>query len=258
MPLLNSLWKNNSPLYESTSLFMGENIQETHSPLSKTLTDIPNYQRTKNISKSADLHVKIVVVGDGAIGKTCLLISYTQRKFPEDYIPTVFENYVTKIDGPKGEVIELALWDTAGQEEYSRLRPLSYTDVDILLVCYSIDNWTSLNNVQELWIPEVKHFCPNTPIILVGLKSDLYALDDLDSLVDPKDADSLAQSLGAFMHLQCSSKSRHNIEEIFNIAITTSLYEDIYNYKKNHRFKTIFKKIPPYKKNIRRHKCIIL
>lgn len=102
--------------------------------------------------------------------------------------------------------VELALWDTAGQEDYDRLRPLSYPDTDVILMCFSIDSPDSLGetfcpvfpslhcslsavpivlivcsvlgfppteNIPEKWTPEVKHFCPNVPIILVGNKKDL-------------------------------------------------------------------------------------
>lgn len=69
--------------------------------------------------------------------------------------------------------VELALWDTAGQEDYDRLRLLSYPDTDVIVMCFSIDLPDSLENIQDKWIPEVKHFCPNVPIILVGNKRDL-------------------------------------------------------------------------------------
>lgn len=90
--------------------------------------------------------------------------------------------------------MELALWDTAGQEDYDRLRPLSYPDTDVILMCFSVDSPDSLENIPEKWTPEVslpynakgsilfssfqtvlqvKHFCPNVPIILVGNKKDL-------------------------------------------------------------------------------------
>ena len=94
--------------------------------------------------------------------------------------------------------MELALWDTAGQEDYDRLRPLSYPDSHVILICFAVDSPDSLDNVQEKvsrahhaillaiilgiylltsspsqWISEVLHFCPGLPIILVGCKMDL-------------------------------------------------------------------------------------
>uniref|UniRef100_A0A8D0AMW1 Rho-related GTP-binding protein RhoA-D-like n=1 Tax=Sander lucioperca TaxID=283035 RepID=A0A8D0AMW1_SANLU len=120
----------------------------------------------------ATIRKKLVIVGDGACGKTCLLIVFSKDQFPEVYVPTVFENYIADIE-VDGKQVELALWDTAGQEDYDRLRPLSYPDTDVILMCFSIDSPDSLENIPEKWTPEVKHFCPNVPIILVGNKKDL-------------------------------------------------------------------------------------
>lgn len=69
---------------------------------------------------------------------------------PQKYVPTVFENYITQVNhGPSGKAVELALWDTAGQEEYDRLRPLSYPETDLLFVCFAIDCPNSLENVMD-------------------------------------------------------------------------------------------------------------
>lgn len=68
----------------------------------------------------------------------------------QKYVPTVFENYITHVPHvPSGKQVELALWDTAGQEEYDRLRPLSYPETDLLLVCFAIDCPNSLENVMD-------------------------------------------------------------------------------------------------------------
>ena len=93
---------------------------------------------------------KLVVVGNGGCGKTCLLIVFQGEKCPSNYVPTVFENYVADctVDGQK---VELGLWDTAGTVDYDRLRPLSYNNpqCDVILVCYAIDQPDSLENVTE-------------------------------------------------------------------------------------------------------------
>ncbi|KAI2571538.1 RHOJ isoform 1 [Pan troglodytes] len=81
--------------------------------------------------------LKCVVVGDGAVGKTCLLMSYANDAFPEEYVPTVFDHYaVTVTVGGKQHL--LGLYDTAGQEDYNQLRPLSYPNTDVFLICFSV------------------------------------------------------------------------------------------------------------------------
>ncbi|KAK4453064.1 ras-domain-containing protein [Podospora aff. communis PSN243] len=177
---------------------------------------------------------KIVVVGDGGCGKTCLLISYSQGYFPEKYVPTVFENYITyPTHPPTGKTVELALWDTAGQEEYDRLRPLSYPETDLIFVCFAIDCPNSLENVMDKWYPEVLHFCPYTPLILIGLKSDLrYKKTCIDMLktqgltpVTTEQGLAVAQKMGA-QYMECSSKEMTGVEEIFERAILTVVAND--------------------------------
>lgn len=98
--------------------------------------------------------VKIVAIGDGTVGKTSLLISYSKGEFPDDYVPTVFENYRTQINTSAGP-IALDIWDTAGQEEYDEIRKLAFNQVDVFLVCFSIDNPASLQNLESKWIKDV-------------------------------------------------------------------------------------------------------
>lgn len=115
---------------------------------------------------------KVVIVGDGESGKTCLLRVFFEDIFPEVYVPTVFDYYTTVIE-VDGKKVELDLWDTAGQEDYDRLRPLSYGGTDVVIICYSIDTPRSLINVIDKWVPEVRYFCKEVPVILVGNKKDI-------------------------------------------------------------------------------------
>ena len=127
--------------------------------------------------------------------------------------------------------VELALWDTAGQEDYDRLRPLSYPDTDVILVCFSYDCPDSLSNVKDKWIPEVRHFCPNVPIILVGNKKDLRddpeVIEDLKKTkqvpVQYKDGQVVAEQIKAAGYVECSAKSKEGVVEVFETAARAAL-----------------------------------
>lgn len=178
----------------------------------------------------AAIRKKLVIVGDGACGKTCLLIVFSKDNFPEVYVPTVFENYVADIE-VDGKCVELALWDTAGQEDYDRLRPLSYPDTDVILMCFAIDSPDSLENIPEKWTPEVKHFCPNVPIILVGNKKDLRNDDatkrELGKLklepVKAEEGRQMASTINAYEYLECSAKTKEGVREVFESATRAAL-----------------------------------
>ncbi|EKM74697.1 hypothetical protein AGABI1DRAFT_116772 [Agaricus bisporus var. burnettii JB137-S8] len=180
-------------------------------------------------SRRPDLKKKLVVVGDGGCGKTCLLIVYAENRFPEAYIPTVFENYVTQVHF-EGKQIELALWDTAGQEEYDRLRPLSYPESDVILVVFSVDFPTSLANVLDKWYPEVSHFCESVPLILVATKTDLRTDDYTrrmlhaqgQSTVTSEQGQAVAKEIGA-KYIECSAKTGTGIKDVFTLALKESM-----------------------------------
>ncbi|KAF9239653.1 P-loop containing nucleoside triphosphate hydrolase protein [Melanogaster broomeanus] len=160
-----------------------------------------------------DVKKKLVVVGDGGCGKTCLLIVYAENRFPESYIPTVFENYVTQVQ-----------FD--GKLEYDRLRPLSYPESDVILIVFSIDFPVSLGNVQDKWYPEVAHFCEGTPLILVGTKTDLRRDDQTRRMlsaqgqvpVTPEQGADVAKEIGA-KYIECSAKTGTGVQDVFNLAL---------------------------------------
>eukprot|EP01107_Rhizomastix_libera_P018279 TRINITY_DN92_c1_g3_i1.p1 TRINITY_DN92_c1_g3~~TRINITY_DN92_c1_g3_i1.p1 ORF type:complete len:208 (-),score=34.80 TRINITY_DN92_c1_g3_i1:68-658(-) len=170
--------------------------------------------------------IKLVVVGDGAVGKTCLLISYTSNSFPQEYVPTVFDNYSANVM-VDNRTIALGLWDTAGQEDYDRLRPLSYPQTDVFLLCFSVVGHTSFQNVKSKWLPELKHHAPSSKIILVGTKIDLR--DDGETLaklsekgLKPIPADqgaALAREIGALQYLECSALTQKGLKTVFDEAI---------------------------------------
>lgn len=192
---------------------------------------LPTYQfATVNPQnpQQADETVKIVCVGDGGCGKTCLLVTYARGKFPEAYVPTVFENYVANVRSSDGQLIEVALWDTAGQEEYDRLRALSYPDANVILLCFAVDSPASLDNVYDKWIPEVAHHCPGVPIIIVGLKTDLRedepTIDRLQSRaqrpLNYEDGLQASRFPNVVRYVECSARTGEGLRDVFDLAIT--------------------------------------
>ena len=139
---------------------------------------------------------------------------------------TSFDNYSASVM-VDGKPISLGLWDTAGQEDYDRLRPLSYPQTDVFLICFSIVSPPSFDNVKAKWYPEIEHHAPNVPIILVGTKLDLRedrkALDDLKQKrmepVSYEQALATSRDIKAQKYLECSALTQRNLKSVFDEAI---------------------------------------
>ena len=174
--------------------------------------------------------IKCVAVGDGAVGKTSLLLTYTTNSYPSDYVPTIFDNYATNVMVDK-KIFNLGLWDTAGQEDYDRLRPLSYPFTDVFVICFSVVSPHSFENVKSRWISEIKHHCPTVPVILVGTKADLrndpQALARLNAQklkpITYNEGRQLAEEIKACKYLECSALTQQGVATIFEESIRATL-----------------------------------
>ena len=137
-----------------------------------------------------------------------------------------------------GQTVQFALWDTAGQEDYEQLRPLSYPNTDVIVICFSIENRDSFDNVTLKWIPEVRHFCPRTPTILVGTKADLryspgIACSGNKAPVATNEGQELSRSIKAHHYAECSAKTRDGVEDVFLRAAKAALFPT--KAKRRHR-----------------------
>jgi Ras-related C3 botulinum toxin substrate 1 len=178
--------------------------------------------------------MKIVVVGDGAVGKSCLLLRYTSNSFPTAYVPAFGDNYAASaiVDGQQ---FVLQLWDTPGRSDYEKLRQLSYDTTDVFVIGFSLVDPSSLVNVEKLWVPEIKQHCPTAPYILVGTKSDLrdgfaeHASEEgykgLEPIIAPL-AEEMKRAVNAGAYVECSALEGHNVKEVFEAAVKAALQND--------------------------------
>ncbi|XP_074852152.1 rho-related GTP-binding protein RhoD [Carettochelys insculpta] len=174
--------------------------------------------------------IKVVIVGDGGCGKTSLLMVFAKGDFPKVYVPTVFEKYSASFQ-IGGKPVQINLWDTAGQEDYDRLRPLSYTGTHVILMCFDVTSPSSFDNILTKWYPEVNHFCKGVPVLLVGCKTDLrkdkFLLRRLhEDHLEPityQQAEARAREVHAVTYLECSAKFQENITDIFMEATRAAL-----------------------------------
>lgn len=158
-----------------------------------------------------------------------LIFPSSSRKQGE-YIPTVFDNYSANVM-VDGKPVSLGLWDTAGQEDYDRLRPLSYPQTDVFLICFSLVSPPSFENVRTKWWPEISHHAPNIPTILVGTKLDLR--EDPETIAKLRDrrmqpityaqGNQMARDIRANKYLECSALTQKGLKGVFDEAIRSVL-----------------------------------
>jgi small GTP-binding protein len=174
--------------------------------------------------------VKMVVVGDQAMGKTCLVWAYAKHEIPPDYVPSVVEHYVVKRQWADTE-ITLQLWDTAGAGDLENVRVLSYTNTDVFLICCSLRDPGSWFNLEVNWIPEITRYVRKPRFILVGTKKDLrnhdavrldLALQGL-RMIDSAEGEAKANEIGASGYVECSALDSEGVEEVFNCALRVAL-----------------------------------
>ena len=180
--------------------------------------------------------IKCVVVGDESVGKTSLLKSYASHKFCQEHTPTVFDNYLVDVM-VNGEKYHLGLFDTPSHENYDKLRPMSYNQANVILICYSVVKPSSFKSITEKWVPEIHFFAARTPFFLVGtqtdLRNDLHA--DINSsnvkkvaqnFVSKKEGKKLAKELAKYGscigHVECSALTQQGLKTVFDEAIRTA------------------------------------
>ncbi|PAV58589.1 hypothetical protein WR25_18682 [Diploscapter pachys] len=165
--------------------------------------------------------LKCVLVGDAAVGKNCLIVSYTTNGFPQHYTATAFDNYSVVVRVDK-RPIQLQLHDTAGQASFDSLRPLCYEDADVFVVVYSVSEPSTFHSILQHWLPEISRRSPSTPIILVGTQVDLR-WKAMRETVSTAKGRALAAHIGAVEFFECSALTQYNLKQMFDAAILAGL-----------------------------------
>ncbi|XP_074487408.1 rho-related GTP-binding protein RhoU-like isoform X2 [Sebastes fasciatus] len=188
--------------------------------------------KRRRSGSAPERRVNCVLVGDGAVGKTSLIVSYTTNGYPTEYVPTAFDNFTVMVV-VDGKPVRLQLCDMAGQDELERLRPLCYKNADVFLLCYSVVRPGSFRNLIQRWVPEIRQHCPGAPLVLVGTQLDLredvqvliHLAQNQQRPVGTEEGRQLAQELGVVGFAECSALTQKNLKDAFDSAILASIQQ---------------------------------
>ena len=179
--------------------------------------------------------LKVVVVGESGSDQIKLLFTYTTNEYPTEYVPTVFDNYSANVI-LDGSSLQLGLWSTAYQEDYNKLRPLSYPGTDAFVLIFNIHDRGTYDRVKINSFEEISHHCPGTPFILVGI-DDCINQEERDikrgeleamnlSPVSPEEMILLADEIGAFSVHYTHLPTFSGVKEVFDAAMRAALAHD--------------------------------
>jgi Ras-related protein Rab-18 len=158
-----------------------------------------------------DLSFKILLIGDSAVGKSSLLVSFISNSV-EDLAPTIGVDFKIKHRTVNGKKLKLTIWDTAGQERFRTLTSSYYRNAQGIILVYDVTRRETFTNLSDVWAKEVEIYCSNQDCVkmLVGNKVDRES----ERVVSRDEGILLAKDLGA-LFLECSAKTRENVEQCF-------------------------------------------
>ncbi|XP_065072037.1 ras-related protein Rab-21-like [Rhopilema esculentum] len=164
-------------------------------------------------------HFKIVLLGEGCVGKTSLVLRYCQDKFNDKHLQTLQASFLNRRLNIDGKRMNLAIWDTAGQERFHALGPIYYRDSNGAILVYDITDEDSFLKVKN-WVKELRKMLgDDICLCIAGNKTDL----EKDRHVDAQVAEDYARSVGA-KHFHTSAKLNKGIDELF-LDLTKTMHE---------------------------------
>lgn len=186
---------------------------------------------------------KIVLLGETAVGKSCLISRYVNNQFLSNFVPTMGGCFSTKeitYDELNKKKINLQIWDTAGQEKYRSITKMFYKDASAAILVYDITREESFLEIKNFWFKEVKENSSEDLVVaLVGNKKDLYEYEE----VKKQEIEQYAKEYGAIFK-ETSAKEGTGVDEVFRLIglklISPEFYEKVVNQEnsRQHRLKS--------------------
>lgn len=162
------------------------------------------------MSGDFDLLYKVLIIGDSSVGKSCLLLQFSDQTFSDNYVSTIGVDFKIRTIDVNGRQIKLQIWDTAGQERFQSITANYYHGSHAIAIVYDITSRQSFENVRK-WISEVDRLAnPQVCKLLVGNKADLQDKRE----VSKEDGQSLADGLG-IPFMETSAKTAYNVKDMF-------------------------------------------
>lgn len=159
--------------------------------------------------------VKIILVGNSGVGKTCLIAAYLNQAFDSRTTSTVAPAYSCKdITKSNGTRVTLQIWDTAGQERYASISQLFFRDADCAIICFDLTDQNSITDIPD-WIKRVQDEVPSCHLFAVATKTDLYSSDKEKMMNDAKAQLTQYNFENYFM---TSSLKKEGVNEVFQQA----------------------------------------
>jgi small GTP-binding protein len=165
-------------------------------------------------SDKVDYIFKILSIGESGVGKTCILLRYTDNKFSKNHLTTIGIDFKIKTIGHLNKKIKLYIWDTAGQERFKNVAHQYYNGSDGIFLVFDLTDRTSFDKVTE-WIKQILNYNleEKIAIILLGNK-----VDSEKRVVNQEEANDLANELG-IKYLETSALSNYNLDKAFNCMV---------------------------------------
>ncbi|KAL7444794.1 hypothetical protein ACHAXH_006555 [Discostella pseudostelligera] len=166
-------------------------------------------------------HFKLVLLGDTAVGKSCLVVRFVRDEFFEFQEPTIGAAFLTQTVALDDATVKFEIWDTAGQERYRSLAPMYYRGAAAAIIVYDITNPDSFAGAKS-WVKELqRRGDTNVVIAMAGNKADLESRRK----VDFNEANAYAEENG-ILHMETSAKNSNNVRALF-VEIAKSLPKTI-------------------------------